>query len=251
LGPRLSGERVYKPHPERPPRQQIYRFLGDKALGLLRLPPKDAAAQGLILDPTRQVVAAAAKIRCFAQPSFAIAEQIVNRALRQVSLYMTNLHPPGVKVGLTVLGTRDQVLNVVEQTLTPETRIIVGHSLGSVVAYEVCHRLTRPLSLLLTMGSPLGLDTIVYQRTVPQPPHFPSAVEWWVNTADRDDIVAADPILVDRFPPPRGKQLTDHEVANRLSAHGATDYLKQPEVVYPLALVLGRAPSASGSPAFS
>jgi hypothetical protein len=63
-------------------------------------------------------------------------------------------------------------------------------------------------------------------------------VKWWVNVADRDDIVAADPHLEKRFPPPTGHKLTDHDVENRLKAHEAVNYLKQPEVAYPLALTL-------------
>src|SRR6516225_8981118 len=47
------------------------------------------------------------------------------------------------------------------------------HSLGSVVAYEATQELEHPLPLLITLGSPLGLNTIVYQRLRPQPPSFP------------------------------------------------------------------------------
>jgi pimeloyl-ACP methyl ester carboxylesterase len=46
----------------------------------------------------------------------------------------------------------------------PETKVVIGHSLGSVVAYEAAHYIHRSLPLLVTLGSPLGLHTIVYDR---------------------------------------------------------------------------------------
>jgi ATP-dependent exoDNAse (exonuclease V) alpha subunit len=64
-----------------------------------------------------------------------------------------------------------------------------------VVAYEAAQRMTQPLPLLLTLGSPLGLQTIVYQRLRPQPPGFPPKVRRWVNIADRNDFIAAEPDL--------------------------------------------------------
>lgn len=205
---------------------ETYRRDGAKALELLKAPPVDATLMGL-LNPIRRLAAAAAKIRYFATPTFAVAEWVVNRALRQVSLYMANINQ-----------TREKALAIVHEHVTPETQVIIGHSLGSVVAYEACHRLTGHLPLLMTLGSPLGLDTIIFQRTVPQPPAYPSLVGWWVNIADPDDIVAADSTLAKRFPPPAGRKLTDHDVENRLRAHDAVNYLKQPEVAYPLALTL-------------
>jgi hypothetical protein len=52
--------------------------------------------------------------------------------------------------------------------------------------------LPKPLPLLITLGSPLGLRTVVYDRVVPQPPCYPPRVQWWVNIADRNDLIAAE-----------------------------------------------------------
>jgi hypothetical protein len=60
-------------------------------------------------------------------------------------------------------------------------------------------RLAQPLLLLVTLGSPLGLRTIVYEQLRPQPPGFPPQVARWVNIADRDDFVAAAPDLTRLF----------------------------------------------------
>jgi hypothetical protein len=55
------------------------------------------------------------------------------------------------------------------------------------------------LPLLVTLGSPLGLDTIIYPRLRPQPPTFPVQVRRWVNVADTDDFIAGEPDLTDLF----------------------------------------------------
>jgi hypothetical protein len=115
------------------------------------------------------------------------AERFVNRSLAQVTRYLTNEE------------IRSAALRSVFQLIGPETKVLIGHSLGSVVAYEAANLINQPLALLLTLGSPLGLATIIYQRLRPQPPGFPRAVRRWVNVADRDDFIATEPNLKDLF----------------------------------------------------
>ncbi len=59
--------------------------------------------------------------------------------------------------------------------------------------------MTRPLPLLVTLGSPLGLLTLVYEKLRPQPPTFPAKDARWVNVADRDAYIAAEPDLTAMF----------------------------------------------------
>jgi hypothetical protein len=111
------------------------------------------------------------------------------------------------------------------------TRVIVAHSLGSVVAYEACFRLRHSLPLLVTIGSPLGLANVVYQRLRPQPPVFPPLVRRWVNIADRNDVVAAEPDLRRFFgavPPEAVFEAV--AVTNGKDAHKAESYLTAVEV---------------------
>jgi hypothetical protein len=110
-----------------------------------------------------------AKISWFAPFGMGFAERFVNRSLAQVTRYFTNDE------------IRSSAVGSVLKLIGPETKVLIGHSLGSVVAYEAAHLIKQPLPLLLTMGSPLGLSTIVYQRLRPQPPGFPSNVRRWVN----------------------------------------------------------------------
>ena len=82
-----------------------------------------------------------------------------------------------------------------------DTRVMVGHSLGSVVAYEaLCAHPQWPVRALVTLGSPLGIRNLIFDRLVPAPRLRPTAgrvrgrgrgrVRSWVNVADEGDVVA-------------------------------------------------------------
>ncbi|OHV05263.1 hypothetical protein [Mycobacterium talmoniae] len=108
------------------------------------------------------------------------AGSAVNRTLAQVTRY---LNEPAI---------HDHAIAQVNHHLRPETRVVIGHSLGSVVAYDTLRARpsNQPVPLLVTLGSPLGLSAIS-KRLKPQPPAFPAAVRRWVNIAAPDDVVAA------------------------------------------------------------
>ena len=161
----------------------------------------------------RPVINALARLRPFARLGVAFAGRFVVTALREVTVYLTDE------------DVRERALAAVARHVGPETRAIVGHSLGSVVAYEAAHRLSRPLPLLTTLGSPLGLRSIVYERLRPQPPRVPDPVRRWVNIADRDDIVAAQPDLRRGFPGADGVLAPVTLVDNGAKPHDATFYL--------------------------
>lgn len=161
----------------------------------------------------RPVLNALVRLRPFARLGVAFAERVVVKALRQVTLYLTDE------------TIRKRVQERVAEHIGPETEIIIGHSLGSVVAYEAAHLHGRPLPLLLTLGSPLGLRTVVYERTRPQPPAIPPGVVSWVNLADRDDLVAARPDLTALFPGADGVLDSGYTVDNGAKPHEAAFYL--------------------------
>jgi hypothetical protein len=94
--------------------------------------------------------------------------------LRQVHRYLTD---PEVK------GRVDER---VAQAVGAGCRVLIGHSLGSVVAYE--HLRQHPdhrVELFLTMGSPLGLRMVRRRLSV-----APLPVPTWVNVRDLRDPVA-------------------------------------------------------------
>jgi alpha-beta hydrolase superfamily lysophospholipase len=45
------------------------------------------------------------------------------------------------------------------ELIGPETRLVIAHSLGSVVAYEALHRTERPVTLII-LGSPNRCESL-------------------------------------------------------------------------------------------
>ncbi|MBO0733268.1 MAG: hypothetical protein J2P49_02920 [Methylocapsa sp.] len=166
-----------------------------------------------------------AKIPWFAPYGMGLAERFVQRSLTQVTRYFSEayIRAAAVKSILDLIGS--------------ETRVLIGHSLGSVVAYEASHHIVRPLPLLLTLGSPLGLHTIIYDRLQPQPPSFPLAVRRWVNIADPDDFIAADPKIESLFgagKPASALLEGSFTQEGGSEPHSSLFYLRRPEVGGPV-----------------
>lgn len=114
--------------------------------------------------------------------------------------------------------------------------VVVGHSLGSVVAYLAMAPIDAGLArvpLFVTIGSPLGLAEVQDQlkvllgvKTLLTPP----MVGRWLNVADRLDPVALDANLRGDF---TGLAIEDERVTNRDSPrhpHSATGYLRTESV---------------------
>jgi hypothetical protein len=173
LGVQGSGSGELTPEAERLA-EQLARALLERAAADATSPQDRHVAQIELADlddtvgqaqgprsVTRSAAASLARLRWFAPYGMAFAQRFVDRTLVQVSRYFTD---PQIRA-----YAQEQVARLVRA----DTRVLVGHSLGSVIAYEAAHRMMRPLPLLITLGSPLGLRTIVYERLWPQPPGFP------------------------------------------------------------------------------
>ena len=185
--------------------------------------------QGPPQEIARALLNALSRLSWFAEPTMAFAQTYVAKSLRQVTAYLTD--PDLAR----------QIEARVTQHLGPETRVIIGHSLGSVVAYQVAaNHLNEPLPLMATLGSPLGLRTVIYHRLRPQPPTFPALIHRWVNLADRNDLVAAEPDLSNQFTrnKPESATLESTPVDNTATPHDATSYLSHEEAGRPVAEAL-------------
>jgi hypothetical protein len=184
--------------------------------------------QGAIQEAQRRALNSVARLKWFAPFGMAFAGKFVNRTLQQVTRYLADSE------------IRGEVQRRVAELIDADTRAIIGHSLGSIVAYEAAHRLTRPIPLLMTLGSPLGLRTVVYDRVQPQPPCFPPNIQRWVNVADRNDLVAAQPDLQEMFGAlPSGSSFDGGwTVENGAKPHEARFYLTKPQTGIPLGEVL-------------
>lgn len=168
----------------------------------------------------RPALNALAKIAWFAPFGFWFAQTFVVRALKQVSQYFSDAE------------TREAAISRVLNLIDKDTKVIIAHSLGSIVAYEAVCRAQIPIPFLITMGSPLGLETIIYQRLLPQPPIYPREVRRWVNIYDPDDLIAAEPDLRARFSTdkPTGAGMESFIVDCDAMPHEASRYLCKSEV---------------------
>lgn len=172
-------------------------------------------AQGRISRTGVRAVAALDRIPWFTRGGLA-GLALANRTLAQVARYLAD---PSI---------RAHAISQVSRHLDPSTRAVIGHSLGSVVAYETLRTrpVTPPLPLLITLGSPLGLSAI--NRRLQQPPAYPATLTRWVNLAAPDDIVAARPDLLpvfDRHRPSHAHFDPTWKVDNGSEPHRAGFYL--------------------------
>nr|BAJ19077.1 hypothetical protein [Streptomyces sp. SANK 62799] len=154
-------------------------------------------------------------------PYFArVTEPLLIFGLKQVRRYFND---PGL---------RERVQAAVARAIGADTRVLVAHSLGSVAAYELlCNEALREahpewqISTLITLGSPLGLRGLIFDRLIPAPHQgdgiWPPGIQRWTNIADAGDIVA----LVKRLTPRFGPMVKDHEIHNGVEMHSVNRYL--------------------------
>jgi hypothetical protein len=105
-----------------------------------------------------------------------------------------------VWVYLTFGGIQARIDAIVKGVIDQERCIVIAHSLGTIVAYNVLSRLSRgapEIPLFLTLGSPLGIRAIAAQ--LPRPLGNPLGVQRWVNARDPRDVVALHPLDADHF----------------------------------------------------
>lgn len=119
---------------------------------------------------------------------------------------------------------REQIRDVVRQALagTSGPVVVVGHSLGSVIAYDVLREAGREVPLFVTIGSPLGITEI--QDQLGRPLRVPAGVAAWRNASDARDLVALNHTVRPLFAP---SELTSdcYVVNDSANHHGAGQYL--------------------------
>ncbi|MGW5434021.1 hypothetical protein ACWET9_43865 [Streptomyces sp. NPDC004059] len=127
------------------------------------------------------------------QETMLLLERVIVACLREVDAYTSRPE------------RRARVRAAVAETIRKHRpRVLIAHSLGSLVAYETLH--AHPdleVELLVTVGSPLGLPAIM-RKLEPEPRGRggarPAGVGTWVNLADAGDFVAMPPKLGQAFP---------------------------------------------------
>jgi len=115
----------------------------------------------------------------------AFSEWSIERLLRDVYLY------------LTVEKVRAEIDEIVESRFTNEPTLVVSHSLGTVVAYNILRKKKRNITGLITLGSPLGIQAI--RKRLEPPAVVRPDVSTWANIYDEADIVALNPLHSQSF----------------------------------------------------
>ena len=169
------------------------------------------------LSTPRSVQAA---LRALSRSSFfsGLTERALIGSLKQVRRYIGE---PDI---------RDAAQSAVNDAVTPETTLLLAHSLGTVVAYEALHRYAEApnwqnLSTLITMGSPIGIRNLIFDQLEPSPVNgmgrWPGGITRWINISDDGDVVALDKQLDHLF----HGDIVDIRIHNLSKAHDVTPYL--------------------------
>jgi pimeloyl-ACP methyl ester carboxylesterase len=168
-----------------------------------------------------------AGLRALSKSAFfaGVAERTLLFDLRQVRRYLNEPR------------TRQAVQDRVAVAVREDTCVLVAHSLGAVVAYEaLCAHPEWPVRALVTLGAPLGIRNLIFDRLSPAPSRttgrsggpvgqWPGGVEMWTNVADAGDVVA----LVKDLRPQFGEQVACFLVHNGSHAHDVDSYLTAAE----------------------
>jgi hypothetical protein len=147
-----------------------------------------------------------------------IAQSMMMGDLRQVSAYMSD----------PAIGSA--IRDLVKGVITDDTRVVIGHSLGSVIAYEALCAAPRNVVSFVTLGSPLGIRNVIFDKLTPAPGpagqgEWPGGVRCWTNIAEKSDVVA----LVKRLSSLFGNAVEDVLVDNGSDAHSGARYLTSVE----------------------
>jgi hypothetical protein len=131
---------------------------------------------------------------------------------------------------LTKKGLRLQIDAIVDAAIPKEEPcVVVSHSLGTIVAYNVLMNRTKRgnITALITIGSPLGIEAIWSRLPSDTPPRkAPQGVGRWLNARDAQDTVALYEISANVY---RGNPaVTNYDGVDNSSDnhHGIVQYLE-------------------------
>jgi pimeloyl-ACP methyl ester carboxylesterase len=128
---------------------------------------------------------------------------------------------------MTTPDLREKAHARMADAIGDDTRIVIAHSLGTIVSYNFLRAHPEVVvDTLITLGSPLGSPMVREQiapgteGTLP----WPGSVSHWVNVAAVHDHACAEPRLAAVF----GDRVVDRLVDNGHRPHDAAPYLNNP-----------------------
>jgi hypothetical protein len=138
-----------------------------------------------------------------------IGEDMLRRTVDQVGHYFGDEQ------------VRDEVRDRVARAVAPDTKVLVAHSLGSIVAYDVLRAHPEwTIETFVTIGSPLGNAQLVLPH-LGSDPGWPGGVRRWLNVTAPSDQVCAGSQLAAIYDP----RVEDTVVDNGHRGHDPEPYL--------------------------
>ena len=126
---------------------------------------------------------------------------------------------------MTTPDLRARVRARIDDAVGHDTRVVVAHSLGTVIAYQaLCRHPEWQVHTFVTLGSPLGspmLGDLLDAPVVDGKRAWPGSVQRWVNVAAVGDRAAAVSSLAEHYDGP----VDDRRVDNGHRAHDPEPYL--------------------------
>jgi len=136
-------------------------------------------------------------------------------------------------------GIASEIRELLKQLLRPrlqngERVMIIGHSMGSVIAYDSLWELSQEglpgkIDCLLTIGSPLGMHYVQkrlcgHDRQGKQ--RYPTTLRHWINLSSVGDVVALDRSFRDDF-----GEMLDYGLIDGIEDHcqGIYNFFRNPE----------------------
>lgn len=174
-----------------------------------------------------------------------IARRLVGllRLVEKISPTKGSLLLRVIRQGYTYLsspGAAKAVDDIVRPLLQRSPQVLITHSLGTVIAFKLLREMEAKgtevhIPLLITMGSPLGLDA--FKAKLGAPRRKPAFVKQWINFYDPSDFVAlGKPLNEGNF---AINIDNDGTVDNKtFNAHGIVGYLPHKGVINALNGVL-------------
>lgn len=176
-----------------------------------------------------------------------VSEMVFKKYFKELEIYYSK--QPKVNDS-SYKSIKDIIRNRLAETLKKHKGkeiFLVSHSMGSIIAYDVCTFLVPDIKIytLITMGSPLGFPVIVSKiaeelkishTKIGKLQTPPNIQKKWVNYSDLEDNVALNYDLNDDYEANSfGVRVTDEIIQNNYSVgeernpHKSYGYLRTPE----------------------